>query len=230
MEQQTLNRTCTRRAPPAPDSVLHGDCIDLMRGMTTHSIDFILTDPPYITRYKTRDGRTIANDADDRWLKPAFAEMYRVLKPHAYAISFYGWSKTDRFFAAWHEAGFRIGGHIVFRKRYTSKTALLKYGHEQAYLLVKNRPSRPERPIRDVLDWNYTGNKLHPTQKPVSVLRPLIETFTRPSDTVLDPFCGSGSTLVAAQHLGRRYVGIELDAVHHATARGRLATNAGRAA
>ena len=45
-------------------------------------IEVILTEPLYITRYKSRDGRTIPNDGDAAWLKPAIAEMYRVLGQH----------------------------------------------------------------------------------------------------------------------------------------------------
>ena len=59
----------------------------------------------------------------------------------------------------------------------------------------------------DVLDWRYTGNRLRPTQKPVSILKPLIEAFSKPGDTVRDPFCRSGSTLVAAHELGRQFIG-----------------------
>jgi DNA modification methylase len=68
----------------------------------------------------------------------------------------------------------------------------------------------------------YSGNKLHPTQKPTPALKPLIESFTRKGDLVLDPFCGSGSTLLAAKILKRRYLGIELDANYHAAATKRL--------
>ena len=84
------------------------------------------------------------------------------------------------------------------------------YQHENAYLLAKGNPEKPVRTIPDVLEWKYTGNKLHPTQKPLCVLTPLIESFSNPDDVVLDPFCGSGSTLVAAQQQRRRFVGIEL--------------------
>ena len=55
------------------------------------------------------------------------------------------------------------------------------------------------------------------------IFNPIIAALTRPGDMVLDPFAGSGSTLVAAQLLGRGYVGIELDAGHVRTARRRLA-------
>jgi DNA modification methylase len=60
--------------------VLHGDCIEVMRQIPTNSVDFILTDPPYPVNYRDRTGRTIQNDADGTWLKPAMAEAYRVLK------------------------------------------------------------------------------------------------------------------------------------------------------
>ncbi len=72
----------------------------------------------------------------------------------------------------------------------------------------------PSNPIPDVIDFPYAGNRLHPTQKPVEALRPLIEAFTKPGDLVLDPFSGSGSTLAAAQQLGRDWTGIELDGRH----------------
>jgi DNA modification methylase len=80
----------------------------------------------------------------------------------------------------------------------------------------------PKETIGDVIDWTYSGNKLHPTQKPLSVLLPLVETFSPLCGTVLDPFAGSGSSLLAAKMLGRSYVGIELDAKYHAIATRRL--------
>jgi DNA modification methylase len=211
--------TCTQSAI---DTVLSGDCIEVMRGLDRESVDFILTDPPYLVDYRSRDGRTIRNDADDSWLKPAFSEAYRVLRRDRFCISFYGWPHADKFMAAWRAAGFRIVGHLVFRKAYASSVRLLRYQHELAYLLAKGSPKQPACPIPDVIDFRYTGNRLHPTEKPVSALLPLIGAFSQEGSLVLDPFCGSGSTLVAARQLRRHFLGIELDSQYHAIASQRL--------
>ena len=67
-----------------------------------------------------------------------------------------------------------------------------------------------------------TGNVLHPTQKPVEALLPLIAVYTAPGDVILDPFAGSGTTAVAAKQLQRRYIAIEMEPQHHATGSHRL--------
>jgi len=205
-----------------PDTIIHGDCLSILPRLAAGSVNFILTDPPYLTRYHSRDGRTVPNDDNDAWLKPAFAEMYRVLARDSFGVSFYGWPSADRFMTAFRSAGFRIVGHLVFPKRYTSAEKFLRYQHECAYLLAKGNPREPRHTIGDVIDWTYSGNKLHPTQKPLSVLLPLVETFSALGELVLDPFAGSGSTLLAARSLGRHYLGIELDAGYHAAASRRL--------
>lgn len=195
-----------------------GDCLNVMPTLSDASVDFVLTDPPYLVNYQDRTGRSIANDRDSEWLLPAFVEMYRVLRRNSFAVSFYGWSRVDLFMAAWRAAGFRVVGHLVFAKRYASSTRYVRYQHESAFLLAKGAPAVPSQPIPDVLPWQYTRNTLHPTQKPVSALSPLIRSFTKPGDLVLDPFAGSGSTNEAAFHTGRRSLGIELDPTYHRAA------------
>lgn len=206
------------------NTVQHGDCIDMMQAMPARSVDFILTDPPYIVQYKDRTGRSIANDDNGDWLEPAARQMFRVLKNDSLCVSFYGWHQTDRFMSAWRTAGFRIVGHMVFRKNYASDYRFVSYTHESAYLLAKGRPTPPDYPPADVMDFPYTGNRLHPTQKPVAILKPLIEAFCPEGGLVLDPFCGSGSTLVAACDANCDYLGIELDSNYHRIARRRLAS------
>jgi len=126
------------------------------------------------------------------------------------------------FFDAWKDAGFQPVGHIVFRKTYSSKARFLSYRHEQAYFLAKGRPPLPKQPVADVIDMPYSGNKLHPTQKPVAALAPLVRSFTLPGELVLDPFAGSGSSCAAVMLASRKYIGIELDAEYYQGASQRL--------
>jgi site-specific DNA-methyltransferase (adenine-specific) len=165
----------------------------------------------------------VLNDRDDAWLQPAFGELARVMKPHTYCVSFYGWSAIDRFSAAWLAAGLRPVGHLTFPKRYTSAVRHLRYQHENAYLLAKGSPRVPRAPIGDVLEWTYSGNRYHATEKPLSILMPIIEAFSAPDALILDPFAGSGSTCVAAAMLGRRFLGFELATEVHRIATARLA-------
>jgi len=201
-----------------PYRIIHGDALQELRKIPDASVDLVLTDPPYLVRYKDRAGRTIANDDNSRWLFPAFSELFRVLKPNSYCLSFYGWSKAERFLSAWKECGFQPVGHFVWVKNYASCVRHNQMKHEQAYLLAKGNPLPPKSPPADVLPWKYTGNKLHPTQKPVDSLTPLIEAYCRHNGLVLDPFAGSGSTGVAALARRRRCLLIEKDATYYQAA------------
>lgn len=203
---------------------VQGNCVEIMAVFPDNAVDFILTDPPYLVGFRDRQGRTITGDVTDEWLQPACHEMYRVLKKDALMVSFYGWNRADRFIAAWKAAGFSIVGHFVFTKTYTSKSAYVGYTHECAYILAKGRPRLPQHPLPDVQGWKYSGNRHHPTEKPVTSLQPIIESFTAPGAIVLDPFAGSGSTCVAALQAGRRYIGIELLEQYHKAGRARLMT------
>jgi len=93
-------------------------------------------------------------------------------------------------------------GHLMFPKRYASSTRFLRYQHESAHLLAKGNPRQPENPIADVIEWKYTGNKLHPTQNPSSVNAAGGELLASRRHGAR-PFAGSGSTLLAAKMLGR---------------------------
>lgn len=209
---------------PLPvNQVLHGDCMHLLPTLPRESIDAVITDPPYLGRYKDRWGRTLANDAKPDAVVGAYGELFRVLKPNTFCVTFYGYPKLDAFVHAWTEAGFDTVAHMVWTKPYTSSTRFVKVTHESAYILAKGSPQKPVKPLADVQPWEYTGNLVHPTEKAISVIRPLVEVFAPSGGIVLDPFTGSGSTLVAAALSGRRYLGIELEQRYCALTRRRLA-------
>ena len=95
----------TNNARAPRNVIFNADCIEVMRSFDRGSVDMIVTDPPYITRYKSRDGHSVINDDNSHWLRPAVNQMHRVLKDGGFCVSFYGWNKIDLFFEAWKEAG-----------------------------------------------------------------------------------------------------------------------------
>lgn len=195
------------------NQILCGESATILKQVPTGTIDLVVTDPPYLCRYKDRSGRTVINEnnADANAVLSVFDEIYRVMKPNSFCVSFYGWNVVAEFTAKWSSLGFRIVGQFVWHKPYASKTGFAHYTHESAFLLAKGRPQQPDNPINDVLPWEYSGNRVHPTEKAVSVMAPLIRSFSKPGDVVLDPFLGSGTTAVASALTGRNYLGVELE-------------------
>lgn len=205
------------------NGIICGDCIEVLKGIPSKSIDTCITDPPFVVKYRSYDGRGYPNDDNARWLKPAFAEVYRVLKNNSFCVCFYGWTKVELFMDAWKSAGFQPVSHFACVKPYAYKRKFARSNHGVAFLLAKGDPPIPQDPPKDVQHWGkYTRNVLHPTQMPVEALVPFIEAYTKKDDIVLDPFAGSGTTAVAAFKLGRRFIGIELNNEYCTTAQNRL--------
>ncbi len=89
--------------------------------------------------------------------------------------------------------------------------------NEDAFVRYSGQPN-------NVLEFGFSSGEagLHPTQKPVMLMQALIELTTQPGQTILDPFCGSGSTLVAARNTGRRFLGCDENAEYCEVATKRL--------
>ena len=204
-------------------SLHHGECAAVLASLPSGCVDLVVTDPPYVCRYRDRSGRRVANDNHTDWIAPAFGEIHRVMKPDTLCVSFYGWQYADQFLGAWKAVGLRPVGHLVWPKDYTSSRGFLAARHEQAFLLAKGHPPHPAIALSDVQPWAYSGNIYHPTEKAEAVIRPLIEAFSVRGDLVLDPFTGSGTTGLACARLDRRFIGVELDAGHYTTAERRIA-------
>jgi DNA modification methylase len=113
---------------------------------------------------------------------------------------------------------------VMSRKDYLSQYELIAYGwfgkHKTERSKSKNVIYYP-RPSK---------SKLHPTQKPIGLLRRIIPDSTKIGDIVYDPFLGSGSTAVACEHLGRKCIGIELDEAYVQTTLIRLEKLTGKKA
>jgi len=109
--------------------------------------------------------------------------------------------------------------NLVFRKNFSAQVlkANMKIVGNCEYGLVLYRDRLPKfrnngKMIFNCIDWprDNESEKIHPTQKPVELLKTLISIFTDPGDVVIDPCAGSGSTIIAAERLGRRGFGFEI--------------------
>jgi site-specific DNA-methyltransferase (adenine-specific) len=113
----------------------------------------------------------------------------------------------------WFTKPYEIGGTIA--------DIVLEHGlgafHETAYVKYNEAP---DNVLRVPAESREAGR--HPTQKPVRLMQALIELTTSPGQIVLDPFCGSGTSLVAAKMLDRRFIGIEIREEYHRVAARRI--------
>ncbi len=206
--------------------VFHADCTKLLPLFPSGSIDFVLTDPPYLVEYRGRwDGTRarIVGDEDPAWLYPAFSEIWRVLNDDSFAVSFYGWPQSDVFAGVFKAIGFRLVSHLVFVKNVWGLGRFSRGQHETAFLLAKGRPKVRGRKPSDVFEWTREQEPLHPNQKPTAPLREILSAYAPSNGIVLDPFMGSGSTLRAAKDLGMKAVGIEVEERYCRIAAARLA-------
>lgn len=109
--------------------------------------------------------------------------------------------------------------NLIFRKNFSAQVlkANMKIVGNCEYGLLLYRDRLPKfnnngKMIFNCIDWprDTVSEKIHPTQKPVELLKTLIEIFTDPGDVVIDPVAGSGSTLIAAERLNRKAYGFEI--------------------
>jgi DNA modification methylase len=105
---------------------------------------------------------------------------------------------------------------VMSRKDYLSQYELIAYGWFGKHKMERSKS-------KNILYYpRPSKSKLHPTQKPVGLLRRIIPDSTKVGDIIYDPFLGSGSTAVACEHLGRKCIGIELDEAYVQTVLARL--------
>lgn len=185
-------------------TIYHGDCLEILPHLDA---DVVVTDPPYGIAYETNwnraDGdrpRSIANDGctfvRDRALGvldrlPAMVfGSWRAPAPHGAKLR-----------VLWEKGGSSGMGDLL---------APWRPNVEDIFVIGTGWVQVTGRRESAVIKWNaLCGRQSHPNEKPVGLLRHLL--LRCPPGTILDPFMGSGTTLVAAKLEGRRAIGIELE-------------------
>ena len=224
--------------------ILRADSRDIIKRIPDNSIDFILTDPPYnLGQHSTGNiplpGRSAMNNDVAEWDMIDFNpeewadEFIRILKSTGNLFIFTSYNQLGRWyncldhkfdtsnFMIWHKtnpapkifkAGFLNSCEMIFtcwNKKHTwnfiSQTEMHNFIESPICM-------KPER----------LNNPKHPAQKPVAILRKMIEIASNENDIVFDPFMGVGSTGVSALSMNRRFIGIELDQSYFDAAKKRI--------
>lgn len=209
-------------------TIYHGDCRDVLPTLAPGSVDLVLTDPPYgiaLANHGRLDGHrtdrdwTVNGDRDQEVGNAILALCEQKVWPIiAFASPKNPWSGHWRQHLVW-DKGPAVGG---------GGDTMMCWKFDWELLQVRAVPSLIGQRDSSVLRY-WVGpqdSQLHPCQKPVPLLRYLIGKACPSGGVVLDPFCGSGSTLRAAKDLGRKAIGIEIEERFCEVAVGRLAQTA----
>lgn len=216
----------------------HTDALQLMQQLPPECVDCIVTDPPYPTisggknsalGYGYRNSVLAENDGkifkhNDCSASEYLPLMYRVLRDggHCYTMTnVLNLRDTLNVAAA---AGFQLHNLLIWQKNTgTANRWYMKFA--EYTLFLRKGPARTiNNPgSSNIFAANNPRNKAHPTEKPVELMEHYITNSTQPGDVVLDPFAGSGATLVAAQRTNRRWIGCEIDPMYYWPTAARIA-------
>lgn len=231
--------------------VANGDCLTKMSAIPDHSIDLILTDPPYnlglfmkkrgTNLKKLRSNHFSAQGWDDlefdEWTKQMdifLKECNRVLKKRGNLIIFMSVIKAETLISIAERNHFYYKTIGIWHKtnpmprnmnlHFINSTESWIYFVNEATTGVFNNGGKP---IHDFIETATISAKEHkqgnhPTQKPVALMKHFIEILSNPDGIILDPFMGSGSTGVACVGSNRMFLGIELSEEYFKNASKRL--------
>jgi modification methylase len=232
------------------DSILLGDCIEILNQLPEKSVDLVFADPPYNLQLQNqlfRPNMTLVDAVDDEWDRfddfaayDAFCRSWltsckRVLKDNGTLWVIGSYHNIYRIGAIMQDLGYWFLNDIVWVKtnpmpnfrgvRFTNAHETLLWaskgkGAKYTFNYRAMKSMNDELQMRS--DWvlpicigqeriKENGKKAHSTQKPEGILYRVILASSNPSDVVLDPFFGSGTTGAVAKKLHRHWVGIERD-------------------
>ncbi len=212
-------------------TIYHGDCRDVLPIMPANSVSVLLTDPPYASGARRDADRQVrgsmlretddidwfSHDAMTTWgyswfLRGILTDVRRCLVRGAHLYVFSDWRQTPNVYGMLEATGYRVNQCLVWDKEHFGMGTYWRNQHENI-VFASNAMPLPmiNRGMGTVLSTKAVSPKArqHPTEKPVALLRRVLEAV--PPGRVFDPFMGSGSTLVAAREDGRSAIGVELE-------------------
>lgn len=196
------------------NKIINSDCLSVLPLIESKSIDLVLTDIPYDECNRESNGlRNLDKSNADVLtfdLEKFLIEINRVCRGSIYV--FCGTLQISTILRRLKEFGLSTRS-CVWQKTNPSPmngTRLWLSGIEHCAYAKNKNATFNEHCKSGVWQFPCGRNKNHPTEKPLKLFKYLIETSSKPGDTVLDPCMGAGTTVIAAKETGRNYIGIEL--------------------
>lgn len=199
------------------DSTSDDDIKELMKGQKAQAI---ITDPPYGVDYDggTTTREKLAGDNNTALYPPTCRAAFLNSDDKSPLYLFHAGIKGYSAAAAAAAAGYEIRCELIWNKnqaQFGALSAQYKQKHEPFYYCYKKgKTARWYGPTNEVTVWDCnrsSKNEFHPTQKPVELIGRAIKNSTAKNDIILDLFLGSGTTLIAADQLGRICYGMEIE-------------------
>ena len=205
------------------DTIVCGDCLDVMRDMEDGCVDLVVTDPPYslasASSRRSADkamGWADINNASV-WFSLWYKEVWRILKQDGAFWTFCSWHSAPVVQCATsHVPGMHLTSMLVWDKQWpgVGSTKGLRQHYEHVALAAKPDFAIKDRTIGDIwpCKWSSARPNGHPAEKPESLINQIIQVCEVSTDAVIfDPFIGSGTTAVAALKLGRHFYGCDIN-------------------
>jgi len=215
-------------AVPFLNEIVNMDWKEAITQVSDKSIDLVVTDPPYgmkfQSNYRKVQHKSIQNDDNLDWLESWVIELKRVCKDEAHLYIFCSWHNID-LFKEKVGAYFNVKNILIWEKNNTGMGDLEgDYAPKYEMILFCSNGSKKLNGGRDanILKAKRTVNENHPTEKPVNLIRYLIEKSSNKGDLVLDTFAGSFSTAQACKEIGRDFICFEIEPEYCRTAKNLL--------
>lgn len=207
------------------NTIINSDVLELIKKIDDESIDLVVTDPPYkvISGGKPHkkgqpSGMLSKNDGKifkHNNIKPELwiPEIYRILKSGTHCYIMTNTINLENYLRICREVGFGLHNVLCWEKNNVTPSRWYMKNCEFTLFLRKGKAKTINNVGSKMIHQfnNIMGNKTHPTEKPVDLMKFYIANSSNEEDIVFDPFCGTGSTLIAAKELNRRYLGCEID-------------------
>lgn len=199
-------------------ALYNDDTLERMKTFPSEAIDMILTDPPFGQHKKgIRYGRSelghryIINDDNLRWLAPFAKEAFRVLKDKGWCVVFCQWRTMQKFIDTFIEEGFGLKTVGIWDKVHHGLGAGLAEQYEQILFFRKGKGKEKKFRGNIFRHMRIHGRPEHPHQKPISLLKEIINLLSNENDIIFDGFAGIGSVPQACEELNRNCIAGELD-------------------